>query len=232
MEFRERVTRTLTFRRDIRHATAVAAISEGTAQRLERHCGRRADAIVRPGTSMRRPPADRIAAARERYAPGAERLLLAVGTRQPRKNHAALAAATAGIPGVTLAIAGARGWKEPAVTGDHVRLLGRVPDDDLPALYAAADVLVQPSLYEGFGMPLLEARACGTRTVATDMPEHREAAGPDAIYCEPSPEGLRDGVLRGLDAPLPTAPLPDWADWEAGAAELLRVLERAASSSP
>lgn len=231
MPARERATRVLCFDRDVGNAAAVVAISQGTADRLLRHLGRSADAVVRPATTMRRPDDATVARARERFRAAGRTAVLAVGTRQPRKNHAALVAATAALPGTTLWIAGASGWKEPTLRGEHVRLLGAVPDADLPALYAAADVVAMASVYEGFGLPLLEARACGARTLATDLPEHREAAGPEATYCDPSPAGLRSGLELALAAPEPVSPLPDWADWDAGAATLLGVLERAAVSS-
>ena len=79
--------------------------------------------------------------------------------------------------------------------------LGYVPDDDLPALYSGCDVFVFPSIYEGFGIPVLEARACGARVVATDIPEIREAGGDSTTYVMPTSEGIRSGIMRVLSQP-------------------------------
>jgi glycosyltransferase involved in cell wall biosynthesis len=68
----------------------------------------------------------------------------------------------------------------------------------LPTLYAGADAFVFPSIYEGFGIPVLEAQACGTRVVTSDIPELREAGGGDAMYIQPTEEGIRTGILAAL----------------------------------
>jgi glycosyltransferase involved in cell wall biosynthesis len=103
--------------------------------------------------------------------------------------------------------------------------LGRVPDSDLAALYSGCDAFVFPSIYEGFGIPVLEARACGARVVATDTPEIREAGGDGTTYIAPTPEGLRSGILHVLSRPkrqtMATLCLPTW---EESATTLARVL--------
>jgi hypothetical protein len=66
------------------------------------------------------------------------------------------------------------------------------------ALDPGADAFVFPSSCAGFGMPVLEARACGTHVVTTDIPELREAGGEDAIYTPPTLEGIHDGILKSL----------------------------------
>jgi glycosyltransferase involved in cell wall biosynthesis len=78
-----------------------------------------------------------------------------------------------------------------------VHFLGYVPDSDLPLLYGAAEVFVFPSLHEGFGLPLLEAMACGTPVVASTRGSLPEVAGEAALLVEPDPpEALAEGIYR------------------------------------
>ena len=93
-------------------------------------------------------------------------------------------------------IAGTPRGSEPAIVP-----IGFVPDEELPALYTGAELFVLPSLYEGFGIPVLEARSCGTRVLTTDIPELREAGGDNALYCAPTPDGLQTGLLEALKRP-------------------------------
>lgn len=125
------------------------------------------------------------------------RFVLAVGLLQPRKNLPRLLEAFAQIapahPDVQLAVVGATGWgNEPfharlaeLALGDRVVLCGRVPDDDLWLLYRAAALLAYPSLYEGFGLPPLEAMACGTPVVASSTTAIPEVIGEAAVLCDP-----------------------------------------------
>ncbi|WP_374685574.1 glycosyltransferase family 4 protein [Promineifilum sp.] len=120
-----------------------------------------------------------LAAVRARYGLGNRPYVLTVGTVQPRKNYEMLVRAFAPLAERhphTLVIAGGRGWLVEGLLaeiarlglGDRVQLAGFVDDADLPALYSAADLFVFPSLYEGFGLPLLEAMACGAPVVTSD----------------------------------------------------------------
>jgi glycosyltransferase involved in cell wall biosynthesis len=92
--------------------------------------------------------------------------------------------------------------------------VGFVTDEQLAHLYTGCRAFVFPSRYEGFGIPLLEARACGAAIVASDLPELREAGGDATIYIAPTPEGLREGfhrvLLRPTTAPLSPELLPSW----------------------
>jgi glycosyltransferase involved in cell wall biosynthesis len=130
--------------------------------------------------------------------------LLSVATLEPRKNLDTLAAAFALVrrrrPELELVVAGAPvGWAEQQVAGEGVRALGFVPDADLPALYRGAEALVYPSLFEGFGMPVLEAMASGTPVVASSHASLDDAAGDVAIRADPrSPEALASAIERGL----------------------------------
>ncbi len=80
-------------------------------------------------------------------------------------------------------------------------LTGHVSDEWLPALYAGASAVVMPSLYEGFGMPVLEAKCCGARIVTSDIPEIREAGGDGPIYIEPTVEGIKQGLRLAEKSP-------------------------------
>lgn len=127
----------------------------------------------------------RLTAVRRQYDLGDEPFVLSLGTVQPRKNYGLLIRAfkevAAQLPH-NLYIAGGRGWlydemmaeiEQQGLNG-RVRFIGFVDDADLPALYAAADLFVFPSLYEGFGLPPLEAMACGTPVIlsnASSLPE-------------------------------------------------------------
>jgi len=110
--------------------------------------------------------------------------LLLVGTQGQRKNSD-IAIAAARAAGIELWIAGRGEW--PAETG--VRNLGAVPDADLPALYSGAVAFLFPSHYEGFGLPLLEAMACGTPVIASQDAALVEVTGGAARHCGASDVG-------------------------------------------
>jgi glycosyltransferase involved in cell wall biosynthesis len=124
--------------------------------------------------------------------------LLSVGTIEPRKNVGHVLAAFARLPAALrktfpLVIAGARGWRaadlerELGLLADRgqVRFLGHVPADDLPHLYAGATAFVFPSLYEGFGLPPLEAMACGVPVLASDRAAMPEVIGDAGVAIDP-----------------------------------------------
>ncbi len=139
-----------------------------------------------------------------------ERFILTVGVLEPRKNHATLLAAVAqlharGEP-IGLVIAGREGWKWNDPLEDArfqhlrpwVRVCRNVPDADLPELYGRAAVFAYPSLYEGFGLPLLEAMACGTPVVASRTSSLPEVAGDAALLVDPLDAGALAGSVRVL----------------------------------
>ena len=136
--------------------------------------------------------------------------MLFVGVRQPRKNLpraiGAFRAAKADRGLVhRLVLVGKRGWRssetERAIeeAGEDVQPVGYVADADLPAFYAGAEALLFPSLYEGFGIPILEAFACGTPVVASDVSALPEVAGHAAVLVDPRDEdAIADGLMRTL----------------------------------
>ena len=156
-----------------------------------------------------------LAAAARRFGlePG---FLLFVGTIEPRKNLVRLVEAyarlRAGGFGAPLVLCGGSGWKNGDLVAridalgirPHVRLLGFVPDEDLPLLLNLCGAFVYPSLYEGFGLPIIEALACGTPTVTSDRGATAEVAGDAALLVDPEDvEALTSGLARALyDEPL------------------------------
>jgi len=121
--------------------------------------------------------------------------VLAVGTLEPRKNLAR-AVDAAGRLGIELRIAGAPGWGGVDVKGAHVTWLGRVDDVRLAELLRGARALVYPSLYEGFGIPVLEAMACGTPVVTSRGGATEEVAGGAAVLVDPLDSA---GIAAGIE---------------------------------
>jgi len=170
--------------------------------------------------------------------------ILYVGSLEPRKNLKMLLEAwqLGDFDGATLAVAGASGHTFQKLQFDsipeQVRLLGRVADDVLPALYAGAAGFVYPSIYEGFGLPPLEAMACGCPVAVSDIPAHREVCGGTARYFDPfSPKDIAtqlewllrlDGALRAalVEHGLQRAAL---YSWKSAASDTWRVLTLAAN---
>jgi alpha-1,3-rhamnosyl/mannosyltransferase len=132
--------------------------------------------------------------------------VLTVSTLEPRKNLPALVKAFALLrqrqPELTLAIAGLKGWGEQLPATEGVRLLGFVSDDELARLYRGAAAFAYPSLFEGFGIPVVEALASGVPAVVSSHPSLDEAAGDEALRADPKdPEAFADALEQALDAP-------------------------------
>ena len=136
----------------------------------------------------------------ERFKPVGDKgdYALVVGTRITRKNLASLEAASKALvdKGVALVAAGSgRSYMRSETTS--IRQLGYVPDDELPSLYARARLLLMPSLYEGFGLPVLEAMASGTPVVAANRGALPETCGDAALVVEP--HEFADAALQALE---------------------------------
>jgi glycosyltransferase involved in cell wall biosynthesis len=130
--------------------------------------------------------------------------VLHAGGAAERKNLAALAEAWPRVhrerPDLTLALAGPPHPRRTVLFAGlpGTRLLGRLPDEQIPGVVAAASVVVVPSLYEGFGLPVLEAMAAKTPVVAAATSSLPEVAGGAAILVSPSPSALTEGLLDAL----------------------------------
>ncbi len=198
--------------RSIGRARSIVAVSEATKRDLMEHYGLRAERIhvvpnAVPAWFGAITDAEELAAVRRRLELPAT-FVLSVGTIHPRKNIAGLAQAAAlaarrlGDPLEHLHV-GSEGWRHDEVYADiaragaRVRFLGFLDDRTLRALYTLAAATAFPSHAEGFGIPVLEAFACGCPVVASDTPAVREVAGEAAVFVDPArPEAIADGLVR------------------------------------
>jgi glycosyltransferase involved in cell wall biosynthesis len=179
--------------RVVRAARRVIAVSEFTKREL-------IDLLSVPGEHIRVIPnaAAELFAAEGARADG--EFVLAVGTIEPRKNLRRVADAARGA-GVELRVVGAPGWGDVRTGDAGVRFLGFVPDDELARLYRGALCVAYASLYEGFGIPVLEALACGAPVVTSAGTAMAEVADGAAVLVDPHDTeaigaGIREAIAR------------------------------------
>lgn len=194
-----------------RRSRAVLAISECTARDLVAAFNvDPAKVFVTPlGVDPHfRPVADAESQVARRHSPQAPYILATVGSGHPRKNLVSVVEAFTAVaePGLSLVIVGAAQRDQAAVRAveasplrDRIHLLGHVPQEDLPMIYSAASVFCFPSLYEGFGLPVLEAMACGTPVICSNTSSLPEVAGDAAVLIDPAdPEQLPRAIAEVL----------------------------------
>lgn len=206
---------TLMMPRFLRAADAVIAVSECTKRDAMQtyDLDEAKIKVIYEGVNprFRRSSPDVISAVRRKYGLPA-RYILSVGTIEPRKNLTSLLEAYVAlrneISQLKLVIVGKRGWlyegffrrlRELGLENEVI-FPGFVPDEDLPALYSATDLFVFPSLYEGFGLPVLEAMACGAPVVTSNTSSLPEVAGEAALLADAnSVEALARAMRDVLD---------------------------------
>lgn len=190
-------------------------------------------------------------AVRARYAPGNAPFILTLSRLEPRKNHLRLVEAFARAVQEQrlphhLVIGGGKGWLYDEVhdrvqslgMSDRIHFAGYVEDADLPALYSAADFFAYPSLYEGFGLPILESLACGVPVLTGDNSCLPEAGGPGALYVDALDVGdIAEKIVQlAHDRPLRNALAVAGIDharrftWQRSAHQLLAAYALARSS--
>ena len=240
--------------RSVARADVILADSCSTLEDLVELLGveRERVTVVYAGVEKRfRPQREEMVLAEVRQRYGISRpFVLGLGTLQPRKNFSRLIRAYAllrerhNVPH-QLVIGGGRGWlydeidntiRSLKLKGD-VLLIGFVEDRDLPALYTAADVFAFPSLYEGFGLPVLESMGCGTPVVTSCVASLPEVAGNAALLIQPEDEeALADALWRLISDQELRQTLQQRGfqqvkrfTWERAASKLLQVYARTVS---
>lgn len=211
------LVQSLSARRAIARADYIVVISRFTQDELIETLGvpREKTKLVYPGVADRYKPQDQARAAEyisHKYGLPV-RYMATVGTVEPRKNLRLAVAALRILKSkdqldCPLLVAGSSGWKNSllfreiqaaGLTENDIRFLGYVEDGDMPSFYAGAQAFLFPSLYEGFGLPLVEAMACGAPVIASNAPCMSEVLG-DAAILEPltSPERFAAAIRRVL----------------------------------
>lgn len=233
-----------------RNADHIIAVSQATASDIEAFYGRTKNVhVIHHGVDHDQfyvPPAIQKQQAQQElvkyYPVTSNPYLLYVGQIQPRKNIERLVEAFEQLadeyPSLHLLIAGSHGWKQQPIIqriqassrSSAIHLIGRVPDTLLPALYWNAQAFVLPSLYEGFGMPILEAMASGCPVVTSTTSSMPEISGKAAVLVDPlSAHRIATGIRTAL------TDRESWHkkgiehvrqfSWEKTARETLKVLE-------
>jgi glycosyltransferase involved in cell wall biosynthesis len=210
------LTGRLLLRRALRNARGIVAISRHTRGDILHYAGGRIAAkkvsvayiaceeeFYHP---VAQPEVDRV---RRKYSLRSK-YILTVGTIEPRKNLPTLIKAfdevAATVKDVELTVAGRKGWKwqdtfdavDRSGVRERIRFLDFVPPEDLPALYAGAELFVYPSSYEGFGIPPLEAMACGVPVIVSNTSSLPEVVGEAAIQVAPTDVAALRGEMVNL----------------------------------
>lgn len=183
--------------RVVKHNAFVIADSLSTKRDLEKlyHIDAKQITVIYPGISERFTQAKKseIDQVKTKYNLP-DQYILTLGTKEPRKNLTRLLKAVQNLD-LPLVITGRRGWGEGLPANTRVFETGYIDDADLPALYSGASVFAYPSLYEGFGFPVLEAMACGVPVVTSNVSSLPEVAGSAGILVDPnSTESIKNGV--------------------------------------
>jgi len=203
----------------VKKADKIIAVSHATASEMLLHYNRSPNVVIHPQVNEEYgiTPDNEQQRVKDKYQLS-QSYFLVLGTLEPRKNLPVLVAAwiklsEQGVDLPLLAIAGGKGWlsgdlPELVTKGEKLgvlKKLGYVEQTDMKALYAAADVFILPSLYEGFGMPVLEAQLCGTPVLISDIPSLNEASGGVACRFTPSVDGVCNVLTKYINSELPLA---------------------------
>jgi glycosyltransferase involved in cell wall biosynthesis len=230
------------------YATRIIAVSESTKNDLINRLNVPAEKItvIYEGVDLnhfnlnKRKEKERLERTTEKYGIKAPYILF-VGTVQPRKNLSRLIQAFSLIcskyPALDLIIAGKKGWLAEEIyqlpdklkISSKVKFIDYVDYVDLPYLYAGAELFAFPSLYEGFGLPILESLAMGTKVLTANISSMPEVGGDLAVYTSPeNPQEIAEGLARGLDGKLDLVEAEAWVkkfSWQEAARKTLAVFD-------
>ena len=233
-------------------ADAIIAVSEATKKDIEKYYGRTHNVhVVHHGIDHDRfkifseeEKESGLKKLQEKYPDIKKPYILFVGQIQPRKNIVRLVEAFEmlarqhGGSGLRLIIAGSHGWNNTEIykriaespVRKNIVVTGAVPDELLPTLYANAEVFVLPSLQEGFGIPLIEAAACGIPIVTSNCSSMKEIVGDAGVLVDPkNSEAIAEGIQEALqNKELYTKKsihMASMFSWDKAAQETLRVLK-------
>ncbi|MCG8346742.1 MAG: glycosyltransferase family 4 protein [Chloroflexales bacterium] len=244
----------LATRTSVRRASYVLVVSEHTKREVVGLLGVPAERVIVTPNAARahfQPPDPAALAAFRAHHSLPEQFVLYVGTLEPRKNLTTLLDAYSQIArqsAAPLLIGGGKGWLYQPVferldalgLRDRVHFIGYIDEDELPLWYAAATLFVFPSLYEGFGMPPLEAMACGTPVVAANGSSLPEVVGDAGLMTPPTDANtLAEAILRLLRDDALRAELSERGlrrsqrfSWHKTAQDTLAVYERVMLTAP
>jgi len=201
MKFKSFVSYKLFFKKSVLEADKIITISKGTSDKLKKYLNRNADVIIYPSLDETMLNCSKFNKRLFDF-----KYILSVATLEPRKNIPLLIDVFINLKkegylkNIKLVLAGSMGWKNKDVLKklqayrNEIIYLGYVNDSILFNLYKYAEVFVFPSKYEGFGIPVLEARNCGCCVITTDISELREACGEGCIYIEPNFAELKESL--------------------------------------
>lgn len=234
-----------------KHASHIFSISETSRNDLLRIIGKRPNdvtsVLIDIDPSFERANVTEVSRVRLENALSSAPYMICVGTLEPRKNHKRLieaysSIAQTGMCRCNLIVVGKQGWGADDLRelvaahklSEHVYFLDNISNADLRALYSGALFSIYPSLYEGFGLPILEAMACGCPVVTSNVSSMPEVAGDAAYYIDPaSIESIRSAIHQMLnDADLRNALAQKGLSrrsafsWNSTAARVLDVLDR------
>lgn len=226
-------------KRDLFKANTIVVNSRATGEKLSEFFNIHQYSIVPPGIDpiFTKASSIRIKEIQKKYAIE-EPFFLSVATWNPRKNLETVILAfleakkSTKFKNYKLVLVGEKGWNHATINKliyskftKSIIHLGYVEEFDLPALYSACTAFLFPSFYEGFGMPVLEARACGAKIITTDLPELREAGGDYAIYIKPNVTEMLNGFEQ-----LDTLNLKDYSfdpnafSWELSSQKMAKII--------
>lgn len=227
------------FKRSLDKADIILTNSRGTSDRLYDLWRLKPNAIVPPSVTESFSPQPK-----HKIEPILKSLgiqspfILSVATWEPRKNLKLLINTFISmknenlISDYKLVLIGRKGWKSRDLISqvnkdnrNNIIPIGYVPDEHLPSLYSGADIFVFPSIYEGFGIPVLEARACNTKVITSDTSELKEAGGPNSLYIEPTSTNIRNAILSALSQPDSKVNGINYHTWEDSARILADVIQ-------